>query len=93
MAWNASNNNVFFERLRNWARQYQDIRDEGQRLEDLWTGEAVSSDPAFVDTGIATATEATSLVTMIGNVEDFTTNQSVSQGDRVPTLTPFLVEE
>lgn len=93
MAWNASNNNVFFQRLKNWAKQYQDIRDEGQRLDDLWNGEGISGDPAFVDNDGITTAEATALITMLGDVEGFTTNQVVSQGDRIPTLTPFIVED
>ena len=92
MAWNPSNNNVFFARLKNLAKVYQDFRDEGQRLGDIWTGEGVSGAADFVDVGGITTAEATALVTMITDVENFTTNVVPTQGDRIPTLTPFLVD-
>lgn len=92
MAWNTSNNGVFFERLKNWAKSYQGIRDEGQRLNDLWVAEGVSSSGDFTEVDGITPAEATDLIVMLVAVKDFTENEVVSQGDRVPTLTPFLVD-
>ena len=92
MAWNASNNNTFYARLKEWAKMYQSIRDEGQRLQDIWSSEAVSGDPAFVDVDGITTTEATDLVTMLEDTRKFTENETVLDGDRVAVLSPFLVE-
>jgi hypothetical protein len=93
MAYDASYNSTFFARLINWAKVYQGVRDEGQRLQDSWNSLSVSGDPEFVETGGITTTEATALVTMLDNTRKFTENEAVSTGDRVATLAPFLSEE
>jgi hypothetical protein len=42
----------------------------------------VSGDPDFAETDGITTAEATALVTMLGDFDDFTENQAVSAGSR-----------
>jgi len=92
MAFDAGYNQVFFKRLKNWAVQANDLRREGQDLEDVWNSLSVSGDPDFTDVGGVTTAEATALVTMLGAYKDWVENQVPAQGDRVAVLAPFLSE-
>ena len=64
MAYDASKNQAFFERLRNWAREAQNLREEGLRLLNVKSQEA-NGDPAYDDTEIATTGEADTLASYI----------------------------
>lgn len=90
MAYNASTNNVFFRRLHLFADHLQGLRDEAQRLNDLWVAEGISADADFTDVDGVTTAEATSLVVLLGDFDKFMTNKVVSTADRVASATPFL---
>jgi hypothetical protein len=93
MAYDASFNNTFFGRLTNWSVGNQDQRDEGARLQDIWNSLSVISDPDFTDVDGVTTAEATSLITMLQDFDDFNENRAVSTGDRVAVTAPFLDDE
>jgi len=90
MAYDASFNQTFFSRLTNWSRGNQSQRDEGKRLQDVWNSLSVSGDADFIDVGGITTTEATALITMLMDFDDFNENSAVSTGDRVAVTAPFL---
>lgn len=90
MAWNPSANNTFYSRLRTLARAYQDLRNSSQEIEDLWFGEGVSGHADFADVGGITTAEATAMITLSQDFRNFFENGAVSQGDRIPSITPFL---
>ena len=90
MSFNANKMDIFSRRIRNLALALQDIREEGARLDAIYTNETVSgTDAAYDDTEIATASEHTDIINLIRDLEDFFTNQAVSQADRQTNLSPF----
>ena len=93
MAYDASANQVFFARLAGLSRAMRDTMDEAKRLDDLWTAEAISSDPAFVAVNGVTTAEATDMITVARAYDDFFRNVAVPTADRIANLTPFLSQE
>lgn len=89
MAWNASNQASFEARLFGMARALQNVRDELDRLADLYVQESVASDPAFIGDQVTTA-EMTAMISMLNELRDFFENGVVAQANRVDVLTPFL---
>ena len=90
MAYDASFNNTFFGRWTNWAVGNQDQRDEGAKLQDIWNSLSVSGDTDFTEVNGVTTAEATALITMLQDFDDFNENAAVSTGDRVAVTAPFL---
>lgn len=89
--WNASKQQIFVERLSNLMYQFQDSREECKRLVDMWFGESISSDPAFVNhsSGIDT-TEMTAVITYCQDFANFNENAAVGTADRKQTIVPFI---
>ena len=92
MAYNPATNTEFFKRLGSLSRTLQGVRDECQRLEDLWNAEAIGSLPQadFIAVEGVTTGEATNMITTCQEIRAFFENGGVTTGDRVPRLTPFL---
>ena len=92
MAWDSNKNDIFFRRAQNWAAAVVNLLEERDRLIDLYTNEA-SGDAAFVDTSIATTAVVVALAGVMSAMNDMVNNQTVSQADRMPLLTPFLADQ
>ena len=89
MAWNASNQANFEDRLHGVSRAMQDVRDEIQRLAEIFVEESVSGSGFFVGDKVTTG-EMTNFVTLGSDFMKFFENQAVSTANRVSVLTPFL---
>lgn len=91
MAFSASKMATFSRRCQNLMLALQSIRDEGARLDAIYTNETASgTDGSWDDTEIATASEHVDVITLVRDLDDFLTNQSVSAADRQATITPFI---
>lgn len=98
MAWNADKNRIFFERARNWARATANLLEERARLIALYNNEARTGgvdEATFVDfPSIATKQELVDLAINVMNpFNSLINNASVTTADRMPYLTPFLVDD
>lgn len=89
MAFSANKNQVFHERVRNYAAAMQNLREEGKRLGD-WYFQEISGSGFFVNTDIATTAEVTSMVNYFTDFEKLNTNEAVVASDRRVNLIPFL---
>jgi hypothetical protein len=90
MSFSANKMDIFSRRIQNLVLALQDVREEGARLDAIYTNETVSgTDPAYDDTTIATASEHTDIINLIRDLDKFFTNQAVSQADRQTNLSPF----
>jgi hypothetical protein len=70
---------------------FQNLREEAQRLDDVYTNEAASgSDPQWSDTEIATAAEHVDAILMFRDVKKFCENEAVATQDRQQWITPFI---
>lgn len=90
-AWNAAKQQVFVERLSNISHQFQDSREECQRLIDIYVTEGVEASPDFVDhpSGITTV-EMTALKDYCLAFVDFNENIGVPAANRRMAIVPFL---
>ncbi len=69
--------------------------EEAGKIDDIYTNEAVSgSDPAFVDTDIATAAEHTEAINVMRRQRDMLAldgqTAAIASQDQIANLTPFL---
>lgn len=89
--WNATKQQTYVERLSNIAHQFQDSREECQRLIDIYVIEGVEIDPDFVDhpSGLTT-TEMTALKDYCLDFVDFNENVAVAAANRRNAIVPFL---
>lgn len=89
MAYSANKNQLFHERVKNYAVAMQNLREEGARLKD-WYFQEVSGNAAFVTTDIATVAEITSMINYMTDFEKLNSAEAVSADARRISLIPFL---
>ena len=78
-------------RMTNWFRTFQQLREEAQRLDGIWTNEAVDTgNPYFNDTAYNTVQELVDGVTFMRAIETAVTGGAVPEINRVSNITPFL---
>ena len=81
----------FQNRLTNWFRTFQQLREEAVRLDNIYVHEANSAaEPAFTDTAYNTVTELTDGITFMRAIETAVTGGEVLSIDRISNITPFL---
>jgi hypothetical protein len=91
MAFDASQNQAFYDRVAAFARSLQGDREEAQQLVDIWNAEGISGDPDFVAVPPHTTGEITDMITVSLALLDFFNNAAVATADRKANLTPFLI--
>jgi hypothetical protein len=89
MAYSASKNQLFHERVKNYAVAMQNLREEGDRLKD-WYFQEITGNEFFVNTDTATTAEIGSMVNYITDFEKLNTNEAVAADARRISLIPFL---
>ncbi len=92
MAYDANKNEIFFKRAQNWAAAMVNLLEERDRLIDIYNNEA-NGHVDFVDTNIATTAELVALSGVMNAVNNAINNGTVAQQDRMPLLTPFLIDQ
>ena len=92
MAFSPSKNQLFHERVKNYAVAMQNLREEGQRLKD-WYFQEISGDADFVDTGQSTAAEVTTMINYMTDFEKLNMNEAVTADARRISLIPFLSDQ
>ena len=91
MAYDANKHDVFSQRMKNWFEQFQNLREEAERLDAIYTQETASGgDSEFKDTARATKQEHIDGIVFMRAFKDFVENGAVSRADRVPNITPFI---
>ena len=95
MAYDANKHQVFSQRCRNFIRELDNLYTEAGKIEDIYTNETGSgTDPAWVDTGIATAVEHVDAILVMQRLRDMLAmdeqNQVIAVEDQTARLTPFL---
>ena len=87
MAYSANFHDNYARRQTNLMRQLYAFKQEGERLKAIYTNEAASgTDPAYVDTPLATAAELTEAINVINAVTTVIDAQ-------ITNITPFLQGE
>jgi hypothetical protein len=89
MAFSASKNQLFHERVKNYAVAMQNLREEGERLKD-WYFQEITGNQFFVNTDTATTTEVVAMVNYIADFEKINSNEAVVADSRRLSLIPFL---
>ena len=89
MAFSANKNQIFSERVRNYAVAMQNLREEGERLKD-WYFQEVTGNEHFINTDTATTAEIISMINYKTDFEKLNTNEAVTADSRRLNLIPFL---
>ena len=92
MAFNANDNAVFHQRVKNYAVAMQNLREEGKRLSD-WYFQEISGNAAFVNTDASTVAEVTAMVNYFTDFAKLNENEAVSADSRRISLIPFLTND
>ncbi len=91
MVYAANKHNVFSDRMMNWFKTFQSLRDELERLDEIYIHEtAYGADSAFDDTTNATKQEHIDGVVFLLALRDFVEGGVVPQIDRRPNITVFI---
>ena len=95
MAYDANQHNKFSQRCENWIQNLRAAYDEAGKIDDIYTNETVSgTDPAFVDTPIATKAEHTEAINVMRRLRDMLAldgqTAAIASQDQTANLTPFL---
>jgi hypothetical protein len=93
MPYNAVKNLVFHQRIQNLAVAYQNLREEGERLRDMYLAEVAPGgvqNAAFVDTTIASKAEVISIIDYISDVRSFNGSVAVGAANRASWLLPLV---
>ena len=91
MAWTAGDNAVFYERLRNIARQHLSSAEEGARLISLVTSEDLGTN--LEDEGGTTKAEAIAFKGVVDDFALFFAGEAVSaDADRRQKIDVFLAD-
>ena len=89
MAYSANKNQLFHERVKNYAVAMQNLREEGDRLKD-WYFQEVTGNAAFINTDTATTTEIVAIINYATDFEKLNANEAVTADSRRLSLIPFL---
>lgn len=89
MAYSAAKNQLFHERVKNYASAMQNLREEGDRLKD-WYFQEVTGHADFVNTDTATTTEIVAMINYMTDFEKLNANEAVTADARRLSLIPFL---
>lgn len=93
MAFSADKNRVLYERARAFASAMQNLREEAQRLRDIFLQEVKPGgvdSQFFVDTDIATKAELTSIMDYCADFKSLNESVQVIAADRASWLLPFI---
>lgn len=89
MAFSKNKNDIFHERVKNYAMAMQGLREEGDRLKD-WYFQEISGHADFADTTQSTAAEVTAMINYITDFEKLNIAQAITPDARRISLIPFL---
>ncbi|KKN09817.1 hypothetical protein LCGC14_1042900 [marine sediment metagenome] len=90
MAYSAEKHAVFSDREKNWFNQFQNLRDEAGRLDEIYTNETTSgADADFVDTPNASKQEHIDGIVFMRRLVDFVEGGVVPTLDRRSNITAF----
>ena len=93
MSWNSSKNTVFFQRLKVLADQMIDTKEEAERLISIADSESVVGDPAFVEVGGISPTDAAELRGILADYIAFLNGSgSLVADNRRETIDVFVVD-
>lgn len=94
MAWTQSDSDVFFERLRNIARQHLSSAEEGARLISLAASEVLATNLTDASDGSATKGEAIAFKGVIDDFADFFAGFAVAtDANRRQKIDAFLAND
>lgn len=95
MAYDANKHHKFSQRCQNFIQNLRNAYEEAGKIEDIYTNETGSgSDPAWVDTPIATAGEHIDAILVMQRLRNCLAmdgqSVTITVEDQTARLTPFL---
>jgi hypothetical protein len=93
MAYTTRSHRLFSQRVENWMKTFQSLRDELERMDEIFVNEAnEGADPEFVTTPNGTKQEHIDALTMMRDLRLFIENGAPDSADRTQVITAFTQE-